>query len=95
MRLLGLSVGAGVKDSWRSYVLAELRCARARARLCVAAIEEIGKMLQANMITADEAIQHLWEAQALDFLHPEPEPLPTEEMISGNEAATASLSHPG
>jgi hypothetical protein len=58
----------------------------------VAAIDETGKMLQANMITADEAIQMLWEAQALEFLQYEIEQLPIDQLISPNEAASAALS---
>ena len=81
-----------MKDTWRSYVLAELRVARARARLMVAAIDETGKMLQGNMITPDEAIQMLWEAQALEFLQYEVEQLPIDQLISPNEAAAAALS---
>jgi hypothetical protein len=84
-----------MKDTWRSYVLAELRVARARARLYWAAIDEAGKMLQANMITPDEAIQLLWEANALEFLQYEAEPLPIDQLISPNEAGAAALSHGG
>ena len=81
-----------MKDSWRSYVLAELRVARARARLMVAAIDETGKMLASNIISPDVAIQMLWEAQSLEFLQYEVEPLPIDQLISPNEAAAAALS---
>lgn len=59
---------------FREYVLAELRCARQRAKLLVLEIETIGIALNGNVVDPEIALDWLAEANALDFLMPtEPE----------------------
>ena len=78
----------------RSYVLAELRIARgARAALSWRRSTKPAKMLQGNMITADEAIQLLlWKRTRSNSCQYEAEQLPIDQLISPNEAAAAALS---
>jgi hypothetical protein len=46
-------------DMRREYLLAELRCAALRARLLQSDIEAVGLALNGNLITCDQAVEHL------------------------------------
>lgn len=60
-------------QSYRRFVVAELRCARQRARLLMKEIEAIGIALSSGLIEPGLALEWLAEANGLDFLQP-PEP---------------------
>jgi hypothetical protein len=49
----------------REYLLAELRAAALRARLCKAGIDAIGLALKAGLISADQAVEHLADCGVL------------------------------
>ena len=57
-------------ETYRQYVLAELRLAHKRASLLVKEIEHIGKLLNSNVIDCDTACAWLADAKALEFLRP-------------------------
>jgi hypothetical protein len=57
-------------ESYRQYVLAELRLAHMRAKLLLVEIDHIGRALGANMIDCDTAMAWLADAKALEFLRP-------------------------
>jgi hypothetical protein len=54
--------------SYQRYVLAQLRCARLRARLLMNEIDAIGVALASGAIDAEAALDDLAGVQALDFL---------------------------
>lgn len=57
-------------ETYRKYVLAELRLAHKRAVLLREEIEHIGKTLADNLIDCDTALAWLADAKALEFLRP-------------------------
>jgi hypothetical protein len=61
-------------DSYKRYVLGQLRAARARARLMINAIDDIGVALKDGAIDADQALVDLGNVGALPFMQPS-EPL--------------------
>lgn len=50
------------------YVLAEIRCAIARAKLAMHDAEAVGLALSIGMITPEAAIQMLWDEGAVAYL---------------------------
>jgi hypothetical protein len=57
----------------REYLVAELRCAVARARLAVLDIEAIGLALKNNIVSPEQALALLTDADVLGFVGPQPE----------------------
>jgi hypothetical protein len=55
----------------REYLLAELRCAVARAKLAVLDIEAIGVALKHNIIDPEQAVHLLTAADAIGFVGPQ------------------------
>ena len=55
-------------DARREYVLAEFRCALAKARLAQLDIEAAAVALKHNLITADNAVAMFWESESIQFL---------------------------
>jgi hypothetical protein len=55
----------------REYLLAELRCAAARARLAVLDIEAVGIALKHNIINPEQAVYLLTDADAIGFVGPQ------------------------
>jgi hypothetical protein len=58
----------------REYLLAELRCALARARLAALDLECVGIALKNDVVTADQACELLDAAGCLGFVGPSEEP---------------------
>jgi hypothetical protein len=79
-------------NSYRTYILAELRCARARAKLLINEIDRIGLALKDGMIEPLCAIEWLNDANGLGFLIEDREEPLSACLISINEAAAAQLS---
>jgi hypothetical protein len=52
----------------REYLLAELRAAALRARLCQADIDAVGLALKAGLISPDQAVEHLSDCGLLRLL---------------------------
>jgi hypothetical protein len=63
-------------EGHRDYLLAELRCAAARARLAVLDIEAVGLALKYNIIGPVTAVRLLTEADVLGFIGPQQEDSP-------------------
>jgi hypothetical protein len=57
----------------REYLVAELRCALARARLAALDIEAVGTALANNIVSPEQAVALLAEADVLGFVGPQPE----------------------
>lgn len=57
-----------LEEARREYVLAELRCAAARARLAALDIDAVGKALLARIVSPDQAAALLWGADAVHYL---------------------------
>jgi hypothetical protein len=55
-------------DARREYILAEFRCALAKARLAQLDIEATAVALKHNLITADNAVAMFWESESIQFL---------------------------
>ena len=68
--------------AFEKYVLAQLRCARARIKLLINEIDTIGLALKSGAIGPDEAIYALHEAGTLNFLWPMPPPIRSDEEIT-------------
>ena len=60
-------------DPHREYLLSELRCAIVRAKLAVLDIECIGLALRYGIITAEQAVALLTDADVLGFVGPQRE----------------------
>lgn len=58
------------ENSYRRYVLAELRCAFLRARLLENDIAAVGIALKDGLIDADNAVEHLSECGVLRLVAP-------------------------
>jgi hypothetical protein len=56
------------RDSYKRYVLGNLRLARVRARMLVAAIDNIGVALKSGAIDVDEAVADLHNAGGMRML---------------------------
>ncbi len=56
------------------YLLAELRCASLRARLAQADIEAVGLALKGGLISPDQAVLLLADADCLGFVGKKEEP---------------------
>ena len=54
--------------TFRTFVLAELKCAALRSRLMTAEIDSINAALRGNFITADDAIAWLDECGGLQYV---------------------------
>jgi hypothetical protein len=52
------------------YLLAALRCARIRAHLLAAELDEIGVALKFGMIGADQAVEWIQLLGAVEFMRP-------------------------
>lgn len=65
-----------MSDSYRQYVLAELRAAYHRAKLAAHDIAEVGAHLKQGAIAPDQAMQELADLCALQFVQPK-QPTPT------------------
>jgi hypothetical protein len=52
----------------RDYLLAELRCAWTRAKLAVLDIEAIGLAVSNNIVTPEQAVALLTDADCLGFV---------------------------
>jgi hypothetical protein len=72
--------GARLRNSEQltAYLLAELRCARLRARIAVEDIDAIGLALKNGLISPAQAISHIEDADAFRFLGPLPDGLVME-----------------
>ena len=79
-------------NSYRTYILAELRCARMRAKLLINEIDRIGLALKDGWIEASCAVEWLDEANGLAFLHPQYDEPISDCLIPKSEAAAAQLS---
>jgi hypothetical protein len=55
-------------EARREYILAELRCAAARARLAALDIDAVGQALRARIIDPDQAAALLWETDTVHYL---------------------------
>ena len=66
--------------AFENFVLAQLRIARAKARLLVNEIDAIGIALRDHAITPDQALGALYAARSLAFLHTEPMRAPSESF---------------
>ena len=55
-------------DARREYILAEFRCALAKARLAQLDIEAAAVALKHNLITVDNAVAMFWESESIQFL---------------------------
>ena len=69
--------GASMMNNWRrnsdpagrrEYILAELRCALAKAKLAQLDIEAVALALQHNLVTAEQAAGMFWDCEAIQFL---------------------------
>jgi hypothetical protein len=58
--------------TYHDYLLAELRCAALRARICAADIDAIGLALKGNLVTPEQAIELLADCDALRLVIPTP-----------------------
>jgi hypothetical protein len=52
----------------REYLIAEFRCALAKARLAQLDIEAVALALKANLVTPDQAVALFWDSEAIQFL---------------------------
>jgi hypothetical protein len=52
----------------REYILAEFRCALAKARLAARDIEAVGLALKNGIISPEQAAAMLWDSEAIGFL---------------------------
>ena len=68
---------------FREYMLAELRCARTRAKMLVNEIETIGVALKGEVIDSETAIQWLKDANALKFLIERPKEDGDDDGVEG------------
>jgi hypothetical protein len=57
-------------SGFTEYLIAELRCAALRAKLWQNDIAAIAIGLKAGLISADAAIAHLWDCDALRLVAP-------------------------
>ena len=51
----------------REFVLAEMRCTRARLQVAILDVDSIGLALNCNVITPDMAVEFLWGSDAWDY----------------------------
>lgn len=58
----------GGRMNHRDYLLAEMRCAEMRHRLAASDLEAIGLALRGQLITAEQALELLDDADALRFV---------------------------
>ena len=58
-------------DPHREYLLSELRCAVARAKLAVLDLECIGLALRYRVVSAEQAVALLTDADVLGFVGPQ------------------------
>jgi hypothetical protein len=52
----------------REYILAEFRCALAKAKLAQLDIEATALALKYGIITAEQAVALFWDSEAISFL---------------------------
>jgi hypothetical protein len=52
----------------REYILAEFRCALAKAKLAQRDIEAVGLALKNGIVTPEQAAAMFWESEAIQFL---------------------------
>jgi hypothetical protein len=55
-------------DVRRDYVLAEFRCALAKAQLAQLDIEATAIALKNNLITSEQAVAMFWDSEAIRFI---------------------------
>ena len=70
MENLGRATEAGVAMTHVDYLLAELRCARARARLWQADIDAVAIALKGGLIHPEQALDLLHDCDALHLVAP-------------------------
>ena len=70
MENLGRATDAGVAMTRVDYLLAELRCARARARLWQADIDAVAIALKGGLIHPEQALDLLHDCDALHLVGP-------------------------
>ena len=56
------------EEARREYILSELRCAAARARLAALDIDAVGQALRARIISPNRAASLLWDTDAVHYL---------------------------
>lgn len=85
------------QQSYMSYVLGQLRCARTRAKLLVSEIDNIGHALKSGAIDADRALADLYSIGGLEFMQPSEPPYERpEEPADAEHPDTAQENpHPG
>jgi hypothetical protein len=52
----------------REYILAEFRCALAKAKLAARDIEAVGLALKNGVVTPEQAAAMFWDSEAIQFL---------------------------